>query len=291
MMLPCEKGYDRGMAAISFAMRAATAVAGAKGASGGAAAAGGAAKEAGASSSQVLGLVQSVMGLADESKNLIKDVIGKPFADSAKKLEMGRSVVQNDANGLIQQIDMLPDGVKRFSQALKDLTNAVTDRGREISGFSGPLSQSFAETDVKRMMADVREANYLGQSYSRVNNASAEFDTKFMDAMNPVKDALANVLAEILERLTKVLDIMNDNIDVIVIMSEAAVATFQFISGNWQGAMETIDRVPEKIIKAQQSKEMSNEFVQGIFTNSAKADKNMVPRDQVGNAHAIGEFK
>ncbi len=288
MMLPHEKGYDHEMPAPAIIGMIGR-VAGARTAGQGAAAvAGNAAK--GEGTSQVLGLVQSVIGLADESKNLMKDIVGKPFADSAKKLEMGRSIVKNDANGLIQQIDMLPDGVKKFSQALKDLTNAITDRGRELGAYSGPLAQSFAETDVKRMMADVREANYLGQSYSRVNNASADFETKFMDAMNPVKDALANVLAEILERLTKVLDIINDNIDIVVIMSEAAVATFQFISGNWQGAMDTIDRVPEKIIKAQQSKEVTNEFVQQIFTNSAKADKEMAPRDQVGNAHAVGNF-
>lgn len=275
------------MAGISFAMRAATAVAGAKNATQGV---GGAAKEQGASSSQVMGLVQSVMGLAEESKNLMKDLAGKPFEDSAKKLEMGRSVVQNDANGLVQQMSVLPDGVKKFSQALQDLTTAIVDRGRELGSYNGGLAKNYAENDVKKIFADIRESNYLGASYSRVNTAATDVEVKFRDAMNPVKDALATVLAEILEKLSSVLDIINENIDVVVIMSEAAVATFQFISGNWSGAMETINAVPEKIIKAQQSKDISDDFLHELFKNSAEGDARLIPRDQVGRAHFEGVF-
>lgn len=257
-------------------------------------AAGTAAKGAGAAeggSSQVMGLVQSVMGMADETKNLIKDIVGKPFADSAKKMEMGRSVVKNDANGLIQQIDMLPDGVKKFSQALQSLTTAVVDRGRELSNYNGNLAQSYGQNDVKKMMADIRESNYLGQSYSRVNDASTNFETKFMDAMNPVKDALATILAEILEKLNSFLDVVQDNIEYVVIASEAAVLTYQFLSGNWTGMVDTINAVPDKIEKAKKMENISVEFVRDIFKNSAKADQNLVPRRVFPNAEVGFGFK
>jgi hypothetical protein len=281
-MLPHEKGYDSEMPAPAIIGMIGR-VAGTRAAGQGVGAAAGAVTKGG-EASQVMGLVQSVMGLADESKNLMRDIVGKPFADSAKKLQMGKSVVQNDANGLIQQLDVLPEGVKKFSQALKDLTGAVVDRGRELSGYNGNLAQSYAENDVKKLFADIRESNYLGKSYSAVNDKATDAETKFMDAMNPVKDALARILGEILDKINGVLDFMKEHIDIVVIMSEAAVATFQFISGNWQGAMDTINSVPEKIAKAQRNTDVNYDFINDIFRNAAKGDQSLVPRAQAGNA-------
>lgn len=231
-----------------------------------------------ASASQVAGIAQSVMGLADEAKNLIKDVVGKPFDKAADKMKLANSAVNNDANGIVQQIDALPDGVKKFSQALKDLTDSIVERGRELSMFNSNLAQSGAESGVTDMMAKIREANYVGKSYSGVIDERAKFEAQVMDALNPIKEATATITKEVLQSLNSILEIINDNIDIVVMLAEAGVAWFQLFTGNWTEMVKTIQDVPDKIEKAQRSKENQEAWTKTIFNNTVKEDTNLLPR-------------
>lgn len=262
-------------AAIGLISRIAPAVAGASKTG----AAKGVAKEGAASSSQVMGIAQSVMGIADETKNLIKDIAGKPFDSVADKMNMANSVVSNDANGLIQQMDGLPSGVKKFSQALSDLTNSIVESGRHLGMYSGELATAGGRADIKKIETEFREANYVNKSYSGVIDAKADFDSKLSMAMNPVKDAVATLTKELLEKLNSILDVVNENIEYVVAASEAAVALAQFVTGNWSGMVDTINDAPKKMAKAMAQENINTNFVKEIFNNTVAAEKDMKPRD------------
>lgn len=262
-------------AAIGLISRIAPAVAGASKTG----AAKGVAKEGAASSSQVMGLVQSVIGLADESKNLMKDIAGKPFGQAADVASKATSIVNNDANGLIQKMDALPDGVKKFSQALTDLTNSIVERGRELGMYNGQLATSSAMADVKRMQSDIKEANYVSESYTGVIDAKADFDSKLAMALNPIKDSIATIARDLIEKANGFLDIINNNIQYVVMISEGIVALNLAMQYKFDEAKTTIDDIPNKIAKAMAQKNMEIEFVRDIFNNSVKNEKDMKKRD------------
>lgn len=265
--------------ALSFGYRALTTIAGASRGGVGATVGKGVAKEGAASSSQVMGLVQSVIGLADESKNLMKDVAGKPFGQAAGAAEMSTSIVNNDANGLIQQMDALPDGVKKFSRALTDLTNSIIERSQELGKYNGALATSSAGAEIKRMQSDIKEANYVGKSYSGVIDAKADFDSKLAIVLNPIKDSIATVLKDLIDKANTFLDIVNNNIQYVVMISEGIVALNQAMQYKFDEAKATIEGIPEKIAKAQAQKNMEINFVRDIFNNSVQAEKGIKNRE------------
>lgn len=252
-------------------------VAGSRSAGQGAAAAAGGAANSGGGSSQVLGLVQSVIGLADESKNLIKEVAAKPFDSAANRvtanLKMGTSSVNHDANGLIQQLDILPESVKKFSQALKDITNSIVERGNYLGSYNSNLAMAGGQADVRKIQTDIREASYVGQSYSRVIDEQSKAESKLADILNPINDSIAKGIGDLLEILNSLLDYVRQNIDSVVMIVEVGKAIFQVLTFQMEAAQETWRGIPDAIVKAMKAQSEDNEFVRDIFKNTIDVER------------------
>jgi hypothetical protein len=236
-------------------------------------------KEGAPPKSQITGLIQEVVGLANESKNLVKDVLSKTSGMAGGAMDKASAVVKNDANGLIQEMEFLPDGVKKFSQALTGLTNSIVESGRHLGMYNGDLARSSAMADVKQMQTEIRESNYVGKSYANVIDKKAEFDSKFSTAMNPVKDAVAEATADMLEKLNAILDIINKNSEYVAEGVSYLIAFYQFINLNFDGMNKTLNAIPEKMAKAITQKTDEVQYVKEIFKNSTKNDLDLQQRD------------
>lgn len=232
--------------------------------------------------SQVMGLVQSVLELKDEGTKLAKDMVGKPFEKAAKYADMGKSAVQNDVVGMIEQIDALPDGVKKFARALDGLTAAIVDRGRELGKFDGRLATTNAQATVRKLQSDMREANYVSESYSKVTEARSKLDEKIVDILNPIKDAVALIAKDALDVLNEIAGFIRDNIKYVVAGIELLRAIAKAATLNVSDAVDIIRNIDKKIDEAMRKQRGGNTFLQDVFRNSEaenrRNERRPVPR-------------
>ncbi len=92
-----------------------------------------------------------------------------------------------------------------IADATKQLTDAFLARAGELARYSGPIQSARAIANVRQIIADMKEANVLGQDLSRIVNAQSEISTSFQDVIMPIKEWLANELAGFLENISAVL--------------------------------------------------------------------------------------
>jgi len=229
--------------------------------------------------SQMANLVKLAADVKEEAGRAIKETIGKPFEQGAKALDKGRSVVNNDLVGFMEQVDMLPDGMKKFARSLDNLTNAIDERGRYLSKFNGNLALKGAEADVRKMRAEINEANYVGDSYGKVIEQKSKFETELMDFLNPFKEIVAEFVTDGLETLRGVLQFAKDYLQpTMIVIVELLRASLQAAMTNFDKAADIMSAIPEKIAKAQQKVNTDSDLLKKIFENSALADKSRIER-------------
>lgn len=89
--------------------------------------------------------------------------------------------------------------------ASKALVNAFLDRAKELKQYSPTIAAAEAVSQVRKMMADIREANVLGNDYARLIQSQTDIELQIRDLLIPMKQFLLENLASILEGLTRVL--------------------------------------------------------------------------------------
>ena len=149
------------------------------------------------------------------------DVAAKGLAAAGQAAEyvgkQARQVVNDDAFGLLSDraeiaakgLDAVSDlspaakvaaaGLRTATAVInefKETVNAVVQRGRELSRYSGELASANARADVRKLERDIAEAQALGESVGRLTDSQSRLDSTFREIMLPIKTMLADILAE-----------------------------------------------------------------------------------------------
>jgi hypothetical protein len=83
--------------------------------------------------------------------------------------------------------------------AFTKTVNSFVERGQELAKYSAPLSAAGARSEIRDIMADIREANALGDDIARLTDAQSELWTDVRDLLLPIKRAIVEELADALE--------------------------------------------------------------------------------------------
>ena len=89
--------------------------------------------------------------------------------------------------------------VKAFIQTV----NAFVERGRELARFDARLAMASGLADVKRLQADIREAQKLGDGMSRLIEAQADAEVAIRELVLPIKQFIVESLADIMELVAR----------------------------------------------------------------------------------------
>lgn len=81
------------------------------------------------------------------------------------------------------------------------LTNAFLERAKELAQYSAAISVAESQAEIKRMQADIREAQELGGDYAKLITASNDIEMEIRNAILPIKKFLLENLAVFVERL------------------------------------------------------------------------------------------
>lgn len=96
------------------------------------------------------------------------------------------------------QVEMYTGFVKEFDK----VTEAFKKRGEELSKYSGPIAGAKAESDVMKLLADINEAQRLGNEYGAIIRAKTEAQVEFQKALTPIKEMMMQKLIPVLEFVT-----------------------------------------------------------------------------------------
>lgn len=190
-----------------------------------------------------------------------------------------RKVAGNDTMGLFTGVveksattlEKIPIAGKVLSEALKTaaapvvefaaVTEAFVARGRELQAYNADLAAANAQADVKRLLADIDEAEKLGESLGRLTEAQAQMGTDFREILMPIKELLSEMLAGIAENLSGVVGIAKDVLvpfmewvrDTVLELVEL-VKTIIKIMPFGQTALDTLEELRKQRRDAEESK-------------------------------------
>lgn len=149
--------------------------------------------------------------------------MGDPFRHAADVAETGGAAIARGASGenakaisglgdaAVAASKKLPligdaagvvgENVMRAGKAFSSTIDAIVARGEELKGYSGSLATSYAMTDVRQMMQDIRESQALGPNIARINDAQTELSIFLRQILIPLKDWIFDKLANFMENL------------------------------------------------------------------------------------------
>lgn len=155
----------------------------------------------------------------DKAMKLLLDPIGT-FAEKFERVSQNaESAVQNKFLPIL--IDILPPGFDKLAAATSSLITTFIDRGKELSQFSGKLTEANVKADLKSMMADMREAKEMEDPLARMTTSANEIWIEIRDAILPIKKFLSEQIAGFLERILGVIELVRAG----VITVEEAIKT------------------------------------------------------------------
>jgi hypothetical protein len=192
--------------------------------------------------------------------------VGDAFRDTGRMAQGGADIVGAGARGEnAEAIGKVYSGFVKMSEkvplvgeqmallagtagsvvgAFHDVVTSFIDRGRELSQFSGQLGASYAIGDVKQILADIREANKLESGLSRMNDAWVELTLMLREILLPLKQAIVEKIADILERIVQK---VKDNEDTLVRMTVLLENMPSIIKGILTGGLAGM--TPEELKK------------------------------------------
>lgn len=90
------------------------------------------------------------------------------------------------------------------ARAVVEVMNALAARGREIAPYSAQLSGAVATADIRKLQADIGEAQRIGPALGRLIDAQSRAEATLQRLLEPLKSFVADRLAQWLESQLKV---------------------------------------------------------------------------------------
>src|SRR5262249_1092524 len=142
------------------------------------------------------------------------ELAGKGMTQLAANDHLG--AVTTAADAVADTLDEIPIVGKVYSAEIKAATAAVkayaqtvkafVQRGQELQGYSGALSGANAEGDGRGTLADVKEAQKLGQSLAKLTEQQSRAEIATRDFFLPIKEVLTKHLADLAESAADILE-------------------------------------------------------------------------------------
>jgi hypothetical protein len=164
------------------------------------------------------GPVGAMVAVAPAIYEAAKAVVAMPFEGARKAAQgmadAGTAIMENDLSGLMGQ---LADGLSSvspvlgevaktanaFQEALNQVTQATIKRGKELSAYDSRPAVANATADVRRIRADMREAQTLGGEYARVTSLQSDVEDFQREVLLFLKSQLLPLLIAFLEPMAE----------------------------------------------------------------------------------------
>lgn len=165
------------------------------------------------------------VGVAVQVAETITDTLVKPFQFAKVAIQqLGEAAVRvakNDGFGLVTQgLDAASDALgkipvvgKAFAvgldlasaglKAFKGTLDAMADRGRELAKYNPQIALASAFADVRKIFADINEANRMAGKYADLIAKQQRVDEEFQKALMPLKEALADLTIKLMPAVSQ----------------------------------------------------------------------------------------
>lgn len=152
-----------------------------------------------------------------------------------------------------------------FDQATKTV-DAFVERGKELSKYSPELAVSNATADIRKMFADMREAEELGPALAHLTDAQSQVSAELQELLLPIKQV-------VVEALSGVLVVIAQDIKALHEFGELAFKKFEEMDEKLGGALTAILKgtsvftllLSELIDIARKAKEVDGEESERLF--------------------------
>jgi hypothetical protein len=262
------------------------------GAGGGAGAAAGAgevagAEAAGGAAAGLAGIaaVAGPVALALLGVKLINDQIGKAGDEFRKDLvrmgEATKAIVRDDplkvltigSEKVAESLEKTGVGGKLAAEALRTLTaganvlndviTAVADRGKSLQGYDARIAGAASEQQVAGILNDIREAQTLGDDYSRLIKAQTSVESDLRDLLLPIKQFVVEKLAAFMEFVSDAIRSVKEAVEDIrsvikaihTIVNAILEALQKFMTGDVAGAMAVMAKAAVDISSTMKDRE------------------------------------
>ncbi len=112
------------------------------------------------------------------------------------------------------------------SYAFTEAVNYFVRRGQELAQYSGPLSEAQARSEVRDILADIREAQALGPEIARLTDAQSKLETDFREITLPIKqflvETLSGILTDVQETLNYYKPLVEQAVDLLIVIAAAS---------------------------------------------------------------------
>jgi hypothetical protein len=128
----------------------------------------------------------------------------------AGEVAQGMSSLAKEVPVVGHVLGQMADTGIAFVDSWNKVIDAFLTRGRELAPYSQSLTEATTTADLRSMMADMREADQLGPSLSRLTDAQSRLVNEFRELVLPIKEVVVNGLAFYLERIVQQLERANE---------------------------------------------------------------------------------
>lgn len=160
------------------------------------------------SATQFMAVQQGAQRIVDAIGGTVQDAkaagnAGKALANN--ELAIGQKV--DDYADHVERSDMISGPVKAlvirtlaapFKEA-GDVVQAFADRGRALGMYSGAIAGASANADVSRQLADINEANRMGESYAKLIEQQSRGEMAIREMLLPIKEFLLTAVTKWIE--------------------------------------------------------------------------------------------
>jgi hypothetical protein len=117
------------------------------------------------------------------------------------------------------------------ADAVKQVTDSLLVRAKELGQFSAPIAVAEAMAEVRQVFADLHEGQKIGTDLARLIDAQSRLNANLQELFTPLKAALAQFLADVLERANTIVEFLNNNKDALVAMGKGVIGALSPITG------------------------------------------------------------
>ncbi len=183
---------------------------------------------------------------AERVGNVATQAAGNQNAKAVGEVADGMISLAKEIPLVGQAFSILPESASKVVRSFNTVVDAFIDRGREIKQYSGATAQSYALTDVKSLMADIREAQRLGPGTARLNDAQTELTIMLRDLLLPIKEILIGKGVTLLEAIVQFLNDAEYEYDILAAKLDFIYEDIKRITHN---SKKTLEELQEETAK------------------------------------------
>ncbi|MFO0843274.1 MAG: hypothetical protein U0797_12905 [Gemmataceae bacterium] len=135
-------------------------------------------------------------------------------------------------------------------RSAKDVVESFVGRGKELSAYSPRLASSYARSEVRDTFADIREAQELGPSLARLNDAYSGLSQELREILLPIKRVVVEILGAAAETAVGWMSAIKDVVNTLakgvegagVILNAILEVVVKLATFDWNGALERVGK-------------------------------------------------